>query len=92
MVGLTDEILQLDTRAEVLVSILLATHFSLRVILPSLARSPYDGALLSTHMARAHDYDSHAVDIISPSPLLYHLNFIVGLKRGTSNYFILHIL
>jgi hypothetical protein len=37
------------------------THFSLRVIPPSLARSPYGGALLSTHMARARGCGSHTV-------------------------------
>jgi hypothetical protein len=32
-----------------------ATHFLLHIISPSLARSPYRGTLLSTHMVRARD-------------------------------------
>jgi hypothetical protein len=53
MVGLTNGVFQLGTRAEVLGPIAFDHTFSVALIPPSLARSPYGEALLSTHMARA---------------------------------------
>jgi hypothetical protein len=45
-------VFQLGTRVEVLGSIPLGHAFSAALISPSLAKSPYGGAMLSTHMAR----------------------------------------
>jgi hypothetical protein len=54
-------VLQLGIRAKVLGSIPLSHVFSIALIPPSLVRSPYGGALLSTYMVRARGYGSHAI-------------------------------
>jgi hypothetical protein len=51
IVGLSEGVLQLGTRTEVMGSIPLShTFFAAQIIPPSLMRSSYDGALLNTHM------------------------------------------
>jgi hypothetical protein len=68
-------------------------YFLLRIISPSLVRSPHGGALLSMHMTQVHDHDLHVVEEILEydkkviSLLLYHLTFIVGLVRGPPTWY-----
>jgi hypothetical protein len=78
-------VLQFGTRVEVLSLILLCHAFSTVLIPPSLERSPYGGALLSTYMARATTarmpWGNAGLRIKCSLALLYHLNFIVGLAE-----------
>jgi hypothetical protein len=61
IVGLAEGVLQLGIKAKVLGSIPIGYAIFAALIPPSLAKSPYGGALPSTHMTRTCDRSSHAV-------------------------------